>query len=437
VDGPARRLTRSRQVRLVAALAAVIVAGAVSAPGASAGLLVTAVDDAYTAVHDRLLTVSAAVGVLDNDSGVAITAARLTNPAHGTLTFSSNGSFTYQPAPGYVGSDSFTYEARVLSLGILVTDAAVVRLTVTNGASPTAANDSYTATTGVTLNVPVAGVLANDSDADGDALSAVLVDGGGNGSLDLNANGSFTYTSGGSFVGIRTFTYRASDGAATSGIATVSINVKPPAATPAPTPAPTPVPTPAPTPRPTPAPTPRPTLPPLPTLPPIPLPTLPPIPLPTIDLPLPGGTPTPRPSEPPAVLPSPTPAPGATDGAQTPARSSRPPVDETPAPGSGGGIVVTPPDEPPPGGRGTDGFIVGPAGAGSGSALDIGDIGLAGFDGVIEWAVPALVLSVPGLLLVLAILAQAAGGLLWLPIVRRWLGGFGLRRRRPAGHGAG
>ena len=44
---------------------------------------------------------------------------------------------------------------------------------------------------------------------------------------------------------------------------------------------------------------------------------------------------------------------------------------------------------------------------------------LAGF----EWAIPALVLTVPGILLLLALLAQAVVGALWLPVARRWLGG--------------
>jgi hypothetical protein len=51
------------------------------------------------------------------------------------------------------------------------------------------------------------------------------------------------------------------------------------------------------------------------------------------------------------------------------------------------------------------------------------------FDGL-EWAVPTLSLTVPGLLLMLAVLAQLSTGALWLPVVRRWLGGFGLGRRR-------
>jgi hypothetical protein len=55
---------------------------------------------------------------------------------------------------------------------------------------------------------------------------------------------------------------------------------------------------------------------------------------------------------------------------------------------------------------------------------------VVGLDGLIEWAVPSLVLGVPGLLLLLAITAQSFGGLVWLPLARRRLGGFGLRRRR-------
>lgn len=50
--------------------------------------------------------------------------------------------------------------------------------------------------------------------------------------------------------------------------------------------------------------------------------------------------------------------------------------------------------------------------------------------GLVAWSYPALVLSVPGLLLVLAVIAQMAGALAWVPVVRRALGGVGLSRRR-------
>ena len=47
-----------------------------------------------------------------------------------------------------------------------------------------------------------------------------------------------------------------------------------------------------------------------------------------------------------------------------------------------------------------------------------------------EWSVPALVVGVPGLLLVLAVALQVAGGTAWLPIVRKSLRGVGLRETR-------
>jgi len=57
------------------------------------------------------------------------------------------------------------------------------------------------------------------------------------------------------------------------------------------------------------------------------------------------------------------------------------------------------------------------------------DLGVGTLGGL-DWAVPALAMSVPGLLLILAILAQLSAGAVWLPIVRRRLGAFGVGRRR-------
>src|SRR5690606_29372129 len=71
------------------------------------------------------------------------------------------------------------------------------------------------------------GVLANDTDADGDALTAVLVTGPTNGSLTLNEDGSFTYTPNEDFHGTDSFTYQASDGGQVSAEATVVITVNP------------------------------------------------------------------------------------------------------------------------------------------------------------------------------------------------------------------
>jgi hypothetical protein len=69
-------------------------------------------------------------------------------------------------------------------------------------------------------------------------------------------------------------------------------------------------------------------------------------------------------------------------------------------------------------------------GADSSPFGDFGDVVFGGFGMAIDWAIPSLALTVPGLLLILAVLSQALVGAAWLPFVRRWLGGFGVRRRR-------
>jgi hypothetical protein len=77
------------------------------------------------------------------------------------------------------------------------------------------------------LAIGPAGVLANDSDEDGTALVATPVTGPANGTLTLNADGTFTYTPGVNFTGTDSFRYRVSDGALVSGVATVTIAVNP------------------------------------------------------------------------------------------------------------------------------------------------------------------------------------------------------------------
>lgn len=380
---------------------------------AQAALLPVALPDTYSIKHDRTLTVPPA-GVLANDVDLlgGSTATLVGGqPPNGTVDLNANGSFTYEPDTGYAGTDVFRYRPTgVLGVGTTVT------IVVAN-AAPKANKDNYNAVTGQRLTVPAPGVLGNDNDADGDGLTAELTDGGGNGSLSFNANGSFTFTSGGSFTGNRTFHYRVFDGVAWSSPVVVTIDVNAPTATPAPTPPPTPAPTP----------TPRPTATPIIPLPSVPIPPLPTIrPLPTPILPtIPGSSPIPSIPPTPAI-PGTSPLPGAsTDPFSTP-RPGGIAIGPTQTPGTGAGPTST-----------QDAFVDQAGQDGSGVIDDMIGVGFAGFDGI-EWAVPALVLTVPGLLLLLAVLAQSMGALLWLPVARRWLGGFGLRRkRRSAAHRTG
>ena len=71
-------------------------------------------DDSYTVDEDASLSVTAATGVLANDTdadGDALTAVLQTGPTNGTLTLNADGSFTYTPNADYFGADSFTYMA--------------------------------------------------------------------------------------------------------------------------------------------------------------------------------------------------------------------------------------------------------------------------------------------------------------------------------------
>src|SRR5207302_1728495 len=77
-----------------------------------------------------------------------------------------------------------------------------------------------------TLTVAAPGVLANDTDPDGDALTAVLATSPAHGALTLNADGSFTYTPSAGFSGSDSFTYQAYDGFLTSNAATATIGVQ-------------------------------------------------------------------------------------------------------------------------------------------------------------------------------------------------------------------
>ena len=93
--------------------------------------------------------------------------------------------------------------------------------------APVANADSYSTPENATLQVSAPGVLGNDTDAQGNPLTAALVSGPASGILALNANGGFTYIPVRDFTGVVTFSYRANDGALDSNVATVAIDVTP------------------------------------------------------------------------------------------------------------------------------------------------------------------------------------------------------------------
>ena len=192
--------------------------------------------DAYNVAEDGTLSIDAASGVLSNDADVEnhnLTVVVDTNVTNGTLTLNGDGSFDYVPNADFNGDDTFTY--LITDDGVPAETSAAVTVTITvdpvNDAPVAVDDPAFTIVEDNTLTADGAGanplgVLANDTDVDGDNLSATLVDDVSNGTLTLNADGTFTYTPDADFEGADTFTYLANDGTADSAVtATVTITI--------------------------------------------------------------------------------------------------------------------------------------------------------------------------------------------------------------------
>ena len=198
-------------------------------PNAPSGTTTT-----HTRSHRRslqLLTTAAvgygnSVGVLGNDTDAdadKLTATLVTGVLHGTLSLNADGSFAYVPTAGFSGTDSFTYK---VSDGVLTKQRG--RAISVSEHPPVAVNDAYTITHDHTLITTTTGyngtqsVLANDTDADSDKLTATLVTSVHHGTLTFNADGSFTYVPTAGYTGTDSFTYKVSDDPMTSNTATAT-----------------------------------------------------------------------------------------------------------------------------------------------------------------------------------------------------------------------
>jgi hypothetical protein len=180
-------------------------------PGASA--------DSYSIPASQTLNVAGA-GVLANDDGSGLSAVLVSGTSDGALTLNRNGTFSYTPASGFSGVDRFYYKDTTSS-GESSTPAAVT-IHVTPVAVDVGAYDVASAGT-VTVGAP--GVLAGDV---GSGLTASLVSGVSGGSLNLNPDGSFSYTAAPGFSGSDSFTFEAVDAASqASNPVTVTLIVAP------------------------------------------------------------------------------------------------------------------------------------------------------------------------------------------------------------------
>jgi len=180
-----------------------------------------AVDDQYTVEQDSSANL---LDVLDNDSDPengAIQLLSVTSPQHGTASI--NGSMiSYTPNPAYTGADSFSYTIED-EFGAQAT--AQVSITIETPNSPPVANDDHATTRKNTSKVIA--VLANDYDPDGDELTIIEIMQAENkmGFVEINADGTVTYTPMSGWWGGDVFQYRISDGRGGTAVATVTLNV--------------------------------------------------------------------------------------------------------------------------------------------------------------------------------------------------------------------
>ena len=159
---------------------------------------------------------------LTSDDEALEVPAEVTIPAGGR-----SGTFEIRTEPVATARD-VTISAAAAIAGLRPASATLtmrIRLLPVGNRAPAAANDTYATDEDTALIVAAPGVLDNDTDANGDALTADLVDDVDDGTLALSADGSFTYTPAADFTGSDSFTYRASDGPARSDPATVTITV--------------------------------------------------------------------------------------------------------------------------------------------------------------------------------------------------------------------
>ncbi len=151
--------------------------------------------------------------------GDTVTYAKGSNPSHGSVTVSANGTYVYTPNANYRGSDSFTYtiddgHGGSNTYTISVTVAAVNHAPIASSASITLDQDTVKS-----------GSLPTATDIDGDTVTYAKAGDPSHGSLTVSADGSYVYTPNADYRGSDSFSYQVSDGHGGANTYTVSVTV--------------------------------------------------------------------------------------------------------------------------------------------------------------------------------------------------------------------
>ncbi|MFO1498134.1 MAG: Ig-like domain-containing protein [Verrucomicrobiota bacterium] len=164
---------------------------------------------------DQPAVIELAATDLDSD---AITFTIVAPPTNGTLTRSGTN-YLYQPSPGFLGNDSFTFQA---SDGRDLSRPAKVSIRVTDqNTAPTAEDFSVR----VLVNTPT-NITFKATDPESNPLNYHLVTRPKNGKLSGKGQ-TVLYSPNPYFVGSDRFTFRVDDGDLESNVGTVTLSVEP------------------------------------------------------------------------------------------------------------------------------------------------------------------------------------------------------------------
>jgi large repetitive protein len=187
-----------------------------------------AVADAFMATEDTELTVPP--GTLwandsDPDGDPIMHGGFPTGPSFYSGFTGGGGGFIYTPEPNFNGTDHLTY---LDWDGVAESNPAPVTITVIAvNDPPVAVADSFSTPQGTALAVGAPGLVDNDTDVEGDSLTARLAGPPAHGHVTMGSGGAFTYMPDPGFSGDDSFTYQADDGADRSDTASVSVTVVP------------------------------------------------------------------------------------------------------------------------------------------------------------------------------------------------------------------
>jgi Ca2+-binding RTX toxin-like protein len=190
-----------------------------------------AATDSFTGPQDTALAGNV---LADNGNGpdsdpegdaLTVTAQSVTTAQGGQVDIAANGDFTYTPASGYAGADSFSYTLND-AYGATATGEVDITLQATDH-PPVATDDNFA----TVYSQPVYGnVLANDTDPDNDTLtvvqSSVTTQNGE--TISISADGNFAYTPPVDFLGTDSFAYTVTDGHGLTSSAMVTLSVAAP-----------------------------------------------------------------------------------------------------------------------------------------------------------------------------------------------------------------